>query len=765
MSSYLAIAKELVPNFKLVNEPQLFETVRDQLTIEDTGPWLLILNDADDIDLLVGNQPTKSGEFKIINHIPFVAHGQVLITTRESCLVGKGSLVLPQNGIRVTEMSPDDGLALCERCLPSDLFSETSEARWRDFLELLGGLPLAIVQATSYMREEQLPVEGFISLYQDIELHSELFKTAASSVEEQEKTVLITWEISYKKIAGSMNTGSKSHPAMLLDLLGFLDAQSSTSLRRLSEGQYVFKDSSGPTPIDGLEGFYEQQHNPVDMLKLIYDSKLKKKPSQEIQIAIGPLRNFSMVTSRACWVHPVVHSWIYRRLTIAEQHKYVSWLVDELLKEIAMADVGDQENWDEFVLGVTVRKLVHDELMPFRHALAVKRHAFSDLMKKYIRENHLPVHKFAQLLFQVGRMTASAGKVDKAIQYLQEAITAMKEDANGGDQTLIAEWKLHLAKVRSCRVSPSEATAEARACTTGRQCSSLQATLWLADCLRKEGKFQESLELFHNITEAFSIDKTSSFTRDKETFAAAVGKVYVLAEIGDSESKSEARRIIDDNIAPFLQSVNLYHVLRVLLYPKILLCRIEIADSYYDQTRALKNLMGHEDQYFSEMSLLTGGNPSSWRAQIDDLRKSRKWSLIEVVARKYTSRQFSLKYLVNKRYSLFWKDRTAGQLEAFNSEVDDWCNIYNRLGRAYFELQRFQKAEETHWTAIGMWLSLYPTAITSVGFESNLSNLDRALERQGAIADRKRRALDHCFTHILAPRRLNQVIANMSASR
>jgi tetratricopeptide (TPR) repeat protein len=762
-SGYLAIAKELVPQFEAVDKIQILQTVRDQLAKRDASPWLLVLDDADDLDLLVGNQQRMDlGQFKTIDYIPFVAHGQVLVTTRQSSLVGMEDMVLAQNGIRVKEMTVEDGLSLFRRCMPSDLLSEASEARYRYFLDMLGGLPLAVVQATSYMREMQLPVEDFISLYQDIELHKKLFKKAASSVDKQQKSILITWEISYQKIAGSLHNGSKSHPAMLLDLLGFLDARSSPSLRRLSEGQFGFWDSNGSTPIDGLEGLFEQQQSPVSLLKEIYNSNLRKKPSHNLELAIGPLCNFSLVISRACWVHPVVHSWIYRRLSIEERHKYVSWLTEELLKQLAMADKGVQENWEDFVPGVTIRKLVTDELTPFRHALAVIRHAFSDAMRKFIRENKLSVGRFAQLLFEVGRMTASAGKTDKAIQYIQDALAAIKEDVHGGDLTLITEWQLHLAKVRSGKLSPSEATAEARACTSSSGGSSLQAILWLAECLRKEGRLPESLELLRNIMEAFSIQDASSFRRDKETFAAAVGKLYVLVEIADVDGKAEARRMIDESLAPFLRSMDHDHVLKILIYPKILLCRIEVAAGADDQAKALMDLVTHEYCSIDPMTLLTGGNPSSWGAQIDDLRKEGKWSVIEVVAQEYIRHRLPLSTLVRKSHALICGDRTSGQLEAFSSEVDHWCNIYNRLGIAYFEHQCFRKAEEMHWMAIGMWFSLCPNAIGSIGFTSNLWNLDQALERQGVIAEAKRRALDHHFSYMLTPRRLNQTLASIA---
>lgn len=441
---------------------------------------------------------------------------------------------------------------------------------------------------------------------------------------------------------------------------------------------------------------------------------------------------------------------------------YVSWLVEELLKKIAMADKGVEENWEDFVLGVTVRKLVIDELTPLRHAHAVIRHAFSSGMRKSIMANELPVGNFARLLFHVGRMTASAGKIDKAIQYIQDAITAMEENVHGSDPTLIAEWTLHLAKVRSVKLSLLEATAEARSCTTGLGSSSLQSVLWLAECLRKERCFQESLELFRNITAAFSAHDAPSFRRDKETFAAAVGEVYVLVEIGDVNSKAEARRIIDESLTPFLLSMGHDHVLKVLLYPKILLCRIEVANGADDQAKSLRNLMEHECRSINPMMLLTGGNPDSWRAQIDDLRSKKKWSVIEVVAQEYIRCRLPLSTLAIKSNSLIRGNRTFGQPEAFRSEIDHWCNIYNRLGRAYFEHQCFRKAEETHWIAVGMWFSLCPNAIDSTGFKSNLWNLDQALERQGPIAEAKRRALDHHFTDVLVLLRLHRTLRSIA---
>lgn len=286
-AGYLAIAKRFLPKFNTDDKIPLFETVKDLLANGNARPWLLVFDDADDLDLFVEDRrETESPTNRLVNYIPFVSHGHILFTTRQSRLVGKEDMVPAQNGISVREMTVEDGLTLFRKCMPRELLSKTNETQRRDFLDMLGGLPLAIVQATAYMREEQLPVDGFIRLYQEIETHDVLFREKVSSVDKPRMSVLVTWEISYRKIAYCSDVNSKSHPAIILDLLGLVDSQSLPSLRKLSEGQVVFQDSTGPNPIDGLEGLFEEQHDPSRVLEAIYNSNLKKKASHNLQLAI-----------------------------------------------------------------------------------------------------------------------------------------------------------------------------------------------------------------------------------------------------------------------------------------------------------------------------------------------------------------------------------------------------------------------------------------------------------------------------------------------
>lgn len=753
-SGFLAIAKKLIPQFKPTSKVETFEAVKRYLEATDIPPWLLVLDDADDMDLLIGSSQA-SDHFRLINYIPFAAHGRILITTTESRLVGLEDIVPAQNGIRVKEMTIDDGLCLLNKCLPSILAFTAPESRRLFFLGMLGGLPLAIVQATSYMREEQLPLEDFITLYKDIELHHELFKKSALSVDQAQKTVLLTWEISYKKIAGNLYPQSKSPPGMLLDLLGFLDAQSSPIMRSLTEGEYIFKDENGSTPIDGLENLFEQQESPIDILTNIYDKHVKTNHALPLQLAIGPLRNYSLITSRDCWVHPVVHSWISRRLPIEERYKYVTWLVEELLERLAMADQGPQDGWEAFMLGRTYRWLVHDELAPHRHAGIVIKHAFGTRMKRYMAAQRLSTQKFAELLYQVGRMNASAGKTNRAIKYIRDAITTMETDPTGCDHVLVAERRLQLAKVRSTIISPRDATSEARECSRGQDASA-PAIVWLADCLRKEGHLQESLQLFRNIMEAFGLGNTINFNRDRETFAATIGAAFVLAAMGDDHSKAEARMIIDYTLTPFITSMPHEHMLTTALYPSILLCRVEVAGGTMDQDRALENMIHHDARCLDKSSI--GGYPEIWWRNIEDLREKNKWSIIEVVGSKYIKSRHSVKEIVRVAWLAASEHPTAsGQPRALKSDINHWCSIYNRVGRAYFESGRYSIAEELHWSAMGLWLSLDPGQIHSYQFRSNLWNLDQALFNQGGrSAESKRRLLTRYFENVLMEARINR---------
>lgn len=139
---------------------------------------------------------------------------------------------------------------------------------------------------------------------------------------------------------------------------------------------------------------------------------------------------------------------------------------------------------------------------------------------------------------------------------------------------------------------------------------------------------------------------------------------------------------------------------------------------------------------------ITGGYPQDWRAHIDDLRQERKWRTIRILAGKYIRNRRSLPELITIHRASFHTPLHNLLVE----EIDAWCNIYNRLGRAYFEIQRYDLAEQYHWIALGLWMCLCSDCFKSSGFRSNVEGLYQALLGQGPQRENIRRVLDNLFS-------------------
>ena len=130
------------------------QTVSRWLSDERNGPWLLILDNADDarvlLDLQQDNTPRDLAPAKrrLIDYIPQVQHGVVLVTTRDRtsgwALTGDHS-----TPIKVESMGLNESLELLKGKLPIESGSEAVE-----LVKELEYVPLAISQAGAYIREK-----------------------------------------------------------------------------------------------------------------------------------------------------------------------------------------------------------------------------------------------------------------------------------------------------------------------------------------------------------------------------------------------------------------------------------------------------------------------------------------------------------------------------------------------------------------------------------------------------------------------------------
>lgn len=143
--------------------------VKKALEAADFGNWILVIDNADDMNLFYGNTEEVEHENGNLGpekglsvYIPENCNGSIIYTTRSK--VDALRLTNEGNIISVSTMDIEDSKAL----LRSKLANEVSdEAGWEILLEELDYLPLAIVQAASYIRQNSWTVPQYVKHFRD----------------------------------------------------------------------------------------------------------------------------------------------------------------------------------------------------------------------------------------------------------------------------------------------------------------------------------------------------------------------------------------------------------------------------------------------------------------------------------------------------------------------------------------------------------------------------------------------------------------------
>jgi hypothetical protein len=122
--------------------------------LDKAGPWLLVVDNADDLALVLGGQD-KPG---IVNYLPQSEHGIVLLTTRSA------EVAEAVAGADVFELGDMDGKEVLDLLGNSVrragvLSDETATG---ELLRELAYLPLAITQAAAYLNRNKIPVTKYL---------------------------------------------------------------------------------------------------------------------------------------------------------------------------------------------------------------------------------------------------------------------------------------------------------------------------------------------------------------------------------------------------------------------------------------------------------------------------------------------------------------------------------------------------------------------------------------------------------------------------
>ena len=174
--------------------------VKRLLTEAHFGRWLLIIDNVDDQDPLLGG-PTMGNTSGLSDFIPKSPNGCTLITTRDKNVASKFSRKQHILGVPIL----DDGSA--SRLLTSLLAAESSASDIRlvrSFLKRLAYHPLAIVQAAAYITQRSMSVSEYVRLLDDRE--ENVSKLLEEDFEDGERmtegtnSIILRWRITFEDI-------------------------------------------------------------------------------------------------------------------------------------------------------------------------------------------------------------------------------------------------------------------------------------------------------------------------------------------------------------------------------------------------------------------------------------------------------------------------------------------------------------------------------------------------------------------------------------
>lgn len=195
--AYLHVAKQLGISGCEDNKVDIKRQVQDYLCGESAGQWVLVFDNADDINMWISK--FKQGSSRLIDYLPKSKRGSIIFTTRDRKTAVK---LAHQNIVEVSEMDETVAMQLLQKCLVDQhpINSHNATA----LLAQLTYLPLAIVQAATYINKNMVSLKDYLLLLANqegdvIDLLSEEFEDKGR-YRSVNNPVATTWLISFKQI-------------------------------------------------------------------------------------------------------------------------------------------------------------------------------------------------------------------------------------------------------------------------------------------------------------------------------------------------------------------------------------------------------------------------------------------------------------------------------------------------------------------------------------------------------------------------------------
>ena len=173
--------------------------VRDSLNSDSSSDWLMVVDNADDPNVLLDVVSDGPQSGRLYDYLPRRDRGSILFTTRGRKTAER---LTPGNVLELDDISRIEAKQLMARRILNKALLNDENAT-NKLLELLTCLPLAVVQAVAFINSNQVSISDYVSLFQqadtEVEVFSEHFDDP-SRYRETESTIAKTWQISFDQI-------------------------------------------------------------------------------------------------------------------------------------------------------------------------------------------------------------------------------------------------------------------------------------------------------------------------------------------------------------------------------------------------------------------------------------------------------------------------------------------------------------------------------------------------------------------------------------
>ncbi|KAI5842039.1 hypothetical protein BZA05DRAFT_380199 [Tricharina praecox] len=422
---------------QILNSGNVWPTIKRWLQKKGNDKWLLLVDNHDDLETV-----------NIVDYLPTSDWARIIVTSRRSEIQSLG------HSISVAEMEKDVGLAMLMKAMRVDVVEALSVEEIKDaeeVVEKLGGLPLAISQAASYILMTEIDFKTYL-----LKLKTN-FKRIASKKTGlwmyRNEPVFTCWEISFHALCPSATR--------LLHMCAFLSNEDIPDelFRRGSRGvEWLGNDK------DAFDNAIED---------LLAFSLVKRRAT-------------SFAKSDSFWIHPLVHQWARDRVDDSTKQRTSA---SEAIFLITAAVITDPTKRDTEYWGFERRISNHIELCA------------QNIEKYYPSHDSIYPEKISQALYTLSRVNYYRCKVEKSIHLVRRAIVGLN-----GLEALAA---IHLLGVNlSFDSQYSEALEWYQRALEGTEKalgkdhpSTLTTVLGMAGVFERRGEYDKALEWYQRALE------------------------------------------------------------------------------------------------------------------------------------------------------------------------------------------------------------------------------------------------------------------------